>query len=81
MPNAKRQVKLSREKKVARHMSRTPTHARPDGGEQASHLLIFQVLPASMWVKVEAAAVEVDCGLEVLAVAKAAGGVAPSMFC
>src|SRR5438093_805216 len=33
------------------------------------------VLPASVWVKVEAAAVEVDRGLEVLPVAEAAGGV------
>src|SRR5213593_2202452 len=35
----------------------------------------FSVLPASVWVKVEAAAVEVDRGLEVLPVAEAAGGV------
>src|SRR2546427_7401213 len=34
-----------------------------------------QALPASVWVKVEAAAVEVDRGLEVLPVAEAAGGV------
>src|SRR5437667_4856223 len=35
----------------------------------------YWVLPASVWVKVEAAAVEVDRGLEVLPVAEAAGGV------
>src|SRR5206468_2857611 len=35
----------------------------------------LMVLPASVWVKVEAAAVEVDRGLEVLPVAEAAGGV------
>src|SRR5439155_22410917 len=35
-----------------------------------------KVLPASVWVKVEPAAVEVDRGLEVLAVAEATGGVA-----
>src|SRR5205809_3486225 len=34
------------------------------------------VLPASVWVEVELPAVEVDRGLEVLAVAEAAGGVA-----
>src|SRR5438046_7475345 len=33
------------------------------------------VLPASVWVEVEAAAVEVDRRLEVLPVAEAAGGV------
>src|SRR6266566_4808906 len=37
---------------------------------------IFLVLPASVWVEVELPAVEVDRGLEVLAVAEAAGGVA-----
>src|SRR5438552_5410100 len=36
---------------------------------------VLLVLPASVWVKVEAAAVEVDRGLEVLPVAEAAGGV------
>src|SRR5437667_9946992 len=36
----------------------------------------FWVLPASVWVKVEPAAMEVDRGLEVLAVAEATGGVA-----
>src|SRR5439155_17838543 len=35
----------------------------------------FLVLPASVWVEVEAAAVEVDRRLEVLPVAEAAGGV------
>src|SRR5439155_13254513 len=34
-----------------------------------------KVLPASVWVQVEAAAMEVDRGLEVLAVAEAAGSV------
>src|SRR5213079_2560615 len=34
------------------------------------------VLPASVWVEVEAPAVEVDRGLEVLPVAEATGGVA-----
>src|SRR5881628_692724 len=36
---------------------------------------VEMVLPASVWVEVEAGAVEVDCRLEVLPVAEAAGGV------
>ena len=38
--------------------------------------LLFLVLPDLQWVQIESAAVEVDRGLEVLAVAEAARGVA-----
>src|SRR5438034_6951020 len=52
--------------------AREKYEGQPDEHHKAKK---FQVLPASVWVKVEAAAVEVDRGLEVLPVAEAAGGV------
>src|SRR5206468_5398106 len=52
---------------------RTPPADR--GQRLEAHQWGRKVLPASVWVKVEAAAVEVDRGLEVLPVAEAAGGV------
>ncbi len=43
----------------------------PHDGMRAGQ--VYLVLPASVWVEVEAAAVEVDGGLEVLPVAEPAG--------
>src|SRR5207249_4116069 len=54
---------------AARVTAQSPSEPRPSA--QAN-----LVLPASVWVKVQAAAVEVDGSLEVLAVAEAAGRVA-----
>src|SRR5438132_6787772 len=42
---------------------------------KGSAVLVNEVLPASVWVEVEAPAVEVDRGLEVLPVAETASGV------
>src|SRR5436190_23401600 len=51
--------------------------SKVEGSIRASeNRYFFSVLPASVWVEVKAAAVEVDRRLEVLRVAEAAGGVA-----
>src|SRR5213592_1001784 len=54
---------------------RGATALRSSAGPSLMVVITLMVLPASVWVKVEAAAVEVDRGLEVLPVAETAGGV------